>query len=188
MEKQTGNAMIDKAIDFAVRAHHGQFRKGTRTPFILHPMEVGVIVSKMTSDEEIISAAFLHDTVEDCPQVTIEQIRDEFGERVASMVDCESEDKSRTWIERKSHTIEYLRETAVREVKYIALGDKLANIRSMVRDYREVGDELWNRFNMKDKKMQGWYYRSVAESLKSLEDFPQYQEYKKLVYSLFGES
>lgn len=179
--------MINKAIDFAVKAHKDQFRKGTRIPFILHPMEVGVIVSKMTSDEEIISAAFLHDTVEDCPHVSIEDIRREFGDRIASMVDCESEDKSRTWMERKSHTIYYLKEEASKEVRFIALGDKLANIRSLVKDYALVGDQLWERFNMKDKKMQGWYYRSMIDSLSSMKEYPQYEEYVNLVHSLFGE-
>ncbi|MCI5597303.1 MAG: HD domain-containing protein [Lachnospiraceae bacterium] len=179
--------MINKAIDFAVKAHRDQFRKGTCIPFILHPMEVGVIVSKMTSDEEIISAAFLHDTVEDCPHVSIEDIRREFGNRIASMVDCESEDKSRTWMERKSHTIYYLKEEASQEVRFIALGDKLANIRSLVKDYAQVGDQLWERFNMKDKKMQGWYYRSMIDSLSSMKEYPQYEEYVNLVHSLFGE-
>lgn len=179
--------MINKAIDFAVQAHKDQYRKGTKIPFILHPMEVGVIVSQMTSDQEIISAAFLHDTVEDCPQVTIEDIRREFGERIAAMVDCESEDKTKTWMERKSHTISYVRDKASMEVRFIAMGDKLSNIRSLVKDYREVGDELWNRFNMKDKKMQGWYYRSMIDSLSSLREYPQYQEYRSLVHGLFGE-
>lgn len=178
--------MINKAISFAVRAHKGQFRKGTGVPFILHPMEVGVIVSKMTQDQEIISAGFLHDTVEDCPQVSVQMIREEFGERIASMVACESEDKSKTWMERKSHTIHYVKERASKEVRYIALADKLANIRSLVRDYAVVGDDLWNRFNMKDKGMQGWYYRSMIDSLCSMKEYAQYQEYVGLVQDLFG--
>ena len=123
--------MINKAINYAVSAHAGQFRKGTTTPFILHPMEVGVIVSTMTTDEEIISAAILHDTVEDCPHVSIDDIRREFGDRIAEMVDCESEDKSKSWMERKAHTIEHLKKDATMEVRYIAMGDKLANIRSL---------------------------------------------------------
>ena len=61
--------MINKAIEFATRAHAGQFRKGTRRPYIVHPIEVGDIVSTMTQDEEIISAAVLHDTIEDCEGV-----------------------------------------------------------------------------------------------------------------------
>ena len=179
--------MRNKAIIFAVQAHEGQFRKGTTTPFIVHPMEVGVIVSQMTDDEEIISAAFLHDTVEDCPHVTVEDIRKEFGDRVASLVDSESEDKSKCWMERKSHTIMYLKHEATEEGRMIAMGDKLANIRALVRDYKVVGDELWNRFNMKDVKMQGWYYRALIDSLSSLKEYPAYQEYVALVHELFGE-
>ena len=58
--------MVQKAIDFATKVHEGQYRKGTDRPYIVHPMEVGKIVSTMTQDEEIISAAILHDTIEDC--------------------------------------------------------------------------------------------------------------------------
>lgn len=179
--------MINNAIIYAVQAHAGQFRKGTKTPFIVHPMEVGVIVSQMTTEEDIICAAFLHDTVEDCPHVTVEDIRREFGDRIAELVDCESEDKSKTWMERKSHTIHYLKEEASEAGRLIAMGDKLANIRALVRDYKMVGDALWDRFNMKDPKMQGWYYRSLIDSLSSLEQYPAYQEYVELVHSLFGE-
>lgn len=64
--------MIDKAIEFAVRAHEGQYRKGSMRPYILHPIEVADIVSAMTDDVEVISAAYLHDTIEDCPGVTRE--------------------------------------------------------------------------------------------------------------------
>ena len=61
-----GYAMIDDAIEFATKAHEGQFRKGTRRPYIVHPIEVADIVSAMTNDEEVICAAVLHDTIEDC--------------------------------------------------------------------------------------------------------------------------
>ena len=64
--------MIDRAIEFATKAHKGQYRKGTKRPYIVHPMEVGEIVSSMTTDEEIISAAILHDTIEDCKGITEE--------------------------------------------------------------------------------------------------------------------
>lgn len=177
--------MINKAILFATNAHAGQTRKGTTIPFIVHPMEVGVIVSHITTDEEIISAAILHDTVEDCPQVTIEQIREEFGEKIATWVACESEDKTKTWMERKQYTIDHLK-TQCKEVQYIALADKLANIRSIARDYKQVGEKLWQRFRMKDPKVQGWYYRSLVQSLEDLSSLEEYQEYKKLVEEVFG--
>ena len=63
---QRGESMTDRAVKFATKAHAGQFRKGTKRPYIVHPVEVGNIVSTMTEDEEVISAALLHDTIEDC--------------------------------------------------------------------------------------------------------------------------
>ena len=68
----------------------------------MHPIEVGDIVSTMTQDEEIISAAVLHDTIEDCEGVSREILAREFSERVAGIVAQESEDKTKTWMERKS--------------------------------------------------------------------------------------
>ena len=87
--------MIDKAIEFATKAHEGQLRKGTSRPYIVHPIEVGDIVSTMTRDEEVISAAILHDTIEDCEGISQRILAQTFSERVASMVAQESEDKSR---------------------------------------------------------------------------------------------
>ena len=179
--------MIDKAIAFAMTAHEGQLRKGTRLPYILHPMEVGMIVSRMTNDIEIIAAAILHDTVEDCEGVTPDRIREEFGERVASMVCRESEDKNLSWKERKAHTLDHLKKETIEGVKLIALGDKLSNIRSLHHDYEWVGEELWERFNMKDKKMQGWYYRGLCEALKSLEYYPEYEEFCLMVDHVFAD-
>lgn len=176
--------MVAKAIRFAVKAHDGQVRKGTTRPYVLHPLEVGAIVARMTDDPEIISAAILHDTVEDCEGVTRELLSREFSERVAMLVSQESEDKSKTWMERKSDTIERLK-CAPREVQLIALGDKLSNIRDIDRDYREIGEELWQRFRMKDKAIIGWYYKNLRESLKNLEEIPEYQEYCRLVGANF---
>lgn len=179
--------MIKKAIEFATHAHEGQFRKGTTRPYILHPLEVGEIVATMTNDEEMISAAILHDTIEDCKDVTKEMICSEFTDRVAHLVLQESEDKSKSWIERKGATIKHLKE-APKEVQMIGLADKLSNMRDIDRDYPECGEELWNRFRMKDKKMIGWYYKGILVSLKdSLEGVPAYQEYCKLVEKHFSE-
>lgn len=177
--------MINKAITFATDAHEGQFRKGTERPFILHPLEVGNIVSTMTEDEEVVSAAILHDTIEDCEGVTEEIICAEFSPRVASLVAGESEDKSKSWMERKSHTIEKLK-TAPKEIQMIGLADKLSNMRDINRDYPTCGEELWNRFRMKDKNVIGWYYKSIKDSLKnSLKDTAAYQEYCELVEKIF---
>ena len=169
--------MINKAIEFATRAHAGQFRKGTSRPYIVHPIEVGDIVSTMTKDEEIISAAVLHDTIEDCAGVSRELLAEEFSERVAGIVAQESEDKSKTWMERKSATIEHIR-TAPKEVQMVGLD----------RDYPVYGEELWNRFRMKDKGIIGWYYIGIRDALKeSFEGVEAYEEYTRLVNKIFEQ-
>lgn len=173
--------MINRAIAFATQAHEGQFRKGTTRPFILHPLEVGKIVSTMTDDSEIICAAILHDTIEDCKDVTEDTINKEFGMRVAKMVSQESEDKSKTWMERKTHTIEHLRVAPI-EIRMIGLADKLSNMRDIDRDYPECGEELWNRFRMKDKNVIGWYYKSIRDALEdTMKDTEAYKEYCELI-------
>lgn len=178
--------MINKAIKFAAKAHEGQLRKGTQRPYIVHPIEVGDIVSSMTQDAEIISAAVLHDTIEDCEGVSRTLLAQEFSERVANMVAQESEDKSKSWIERKTATIEHIR-TAPDGVKMICLADKLSNMRDIDRDYPIYGEELWNRFRMKDKDMIGWYYKGVRDSLSdTFEDTEAYKEYCRLIEKNFG--
>ncbi len=176
--------MIDRAVKFAEQAHSGAYRKGTDIPYIFHPLEVSVIASTMTDDEEILAAALLHDTIEDAG-VMYEDIEREFGKRVADLVAAESEDKSKTWIERKGHTLEHLK-TVGKAEKILALADKLSNIRSLARDYLLVGDELWQRFNMKDKEKQAWYYVSMIDLLKDLNETAVYQEYVHLCGRVFG--
>lgn len=178
--------MIDKAIEFATKAHAGQFRKGTKRPYIVHPIEVGDIVATMTQDEEIVSAAVLHDTIEDCEGITARVLAQTFSEKVAYYVGQESEDKSKTWLERKKATIEHLR-TAPKEIQMIGLADKLSNIRDINRDYPVYGEELWNRFRMKDKDTIGWYYKGVRDALAdNFAEYEVYEEYCQLVEKNFG--
>ena len=179
--------LVEKAIEFATWAHQGQLRKGNHQPYIVHPIAVGEMLSEMTQDEEVICAGYLHDTIEDNKEVTKEMLEKEFTPRIAWIVDCESEDKSKTWIERKQHTIDELK-TACVEVQLVALADKLTNMRDIEMNYKELGEEFWNRFNMKDKKMIGYYYQGVADALS--EHFKEnkfYMEYCHLVKSVFGE-
>lgn len=111
--------MIEEAASFAAKAHQGVFRKGTEIPYITHPMETAVIVSGFTDDPEMIAAALLHDVIEDAG-VTKEELEARFGPRVAQLVANESEDKTKSWQERKSATIRHLK-CASREVKILAL-------------------------------------------------------------------
>ena len=178
--------MISEAMEFAAKAHEGQFRKGTRRPYIVHPREVSAIVSTMTDDEEIIAAAVLHDTIEDCAGVTREMLERQFGPRVAEMVAQESEDKSLTWEERKGETIRRLR-TAPREVQMIGLADKLSNMRDIDRDYPVEGESLWLRFRMQSRLALAWYYKGVRDALREAFEGPEaYEEYCRLIDKNFA--
>ena len=178
--------MISEAIEFAEKAHEGQLRKGTKRPYIVRPIEVSEIVSEMTDDEEVICAAVLHDTIEDCRGITKDVLKLRFGNRVAQLVAQESEDKSLSWKERKSATIARLKD-APREVQIIGLADKLSNMRDIDRDYPVVGEALWERFRMKSKGALEWYYKGVRDALKA--DFAEekaYKEYCSLIEKNFG--
>jgi myo-inositol-1(or 4)-monophosphatase len=186
-------SLLDKAIIFAVQAHSGMVRKGTDTPFIVHPIEAAAIVATMTNDVEIIAAAVLHDTVEDT-LTSIEDIRSEFGDRVAAIVSAESENKREdrlpgdTWMERKKETIDHLTHSTDEAEKMVALADKLSNIRAMYRDSNNLGEALWKRFNQKDKQMHAWYYRSIGTVLSELARYEAYSEYIELTEKVFGNT
>jgi (p)ppGpp synthase/HD superfamily hydrolase len=190
MDKDDNNSnIINEAIFFAVKAHEGTFRKGKKTPYIFHPLEAASIVSTMTDSPDIIAAAVLHDVLEDT-DITYDYLKEKFG-HIADLVSWESENKRRdkapeeTWNIRKKETVKYFQTDASIESKIIALGDKLANMRSIYRDYQLLGDNLWERFHQKDKNKQGWYYKSMAEALKDLETYPAYKEFKALVDLIF---
>ena len=177
--------MIHRAAAYAAKAHEGALRKGSNMPYIVHPKEVAALTAAMGGNQEAIAAAYLHDVIEDAG-VTYEELKEEFGRRVADLVLAESEDKTKTWIERKQATVDRLR-TAVREEKRITFADKLSNLRSTAEDYLAMGDVIWQKFRQKDKVMHAWYYRSVFESFGDFEEFPFYEEYRMLLNLVFGD-
>ena len=184
--------LLDRAIIFAVRAHAGTERRGKGFPYIVHPLEAVEIVATITPDQELLAAAALHDTVEDT-DVTIEQIREEFGERVASLVASESDtfeegvSEEDSWHSRKRAAIERLA-NASHDAKIVALGDKLSNMRAIARDYSVKGDDFWNIFHAKDPKDHEWHYRGLAESLRELSDTFAYKEFEQLINQVFHGS
>ena len=178
--------MINKAIQFATLAHSNQNRKGEEgIPYILHPLEAGIIVSQIKFDEDLICAAILHDVVEDA-KVGYEAHKNLFNERIADLVLAQSEDKVKTWEERKQHTIDYLNSIEDEDIQIVFLGDKLSNMRAIDRVYTQKGEELWERFRVKNKNKQGWYYHSLVKSLSNLSKYREYQEFKELAFKVFG--
>ncbi len=187
--KPLDTQLLDRAIVFAVRAHAGTERRGKGFPYIVHPLEAVEIVSTMTPDQELLAAAALHDTVEDT-DVTVEEIRREFGDRIASIVASESDtfeegvSEEESWHSRKRAAIERLSK-ASRDAKIVALGDKLSNMRAIARDYAVQGDAFWNIFHAKDPKDHEWHYRGLASALSELSDTFAYEEFVQLIDKVF---
>ena len=181
--------LLDRAIIFAVRAHAGTERRGKGFPYIVHPLEAVEIVATMTPDQELLAAAALHDTVEDT-DVTVEQIRAEFGDRIAALVAAESDEmpegipEEESWHARKQAAIDRL-SRASHDAKMVALGDKLSNMRAIARDYAVQGDALWNIFHAKDPKDHEWHYRGLAGALSELSGTFAYQEFVQLIEQVF---
>lgn len=187
--KPLDTELLDRAIVFAVRAHAGTERRGKGFPYIVHLLEAVEIVATMTPDQELLAAAALHDTVEDT-HVTVEEIRAEFGDRIASLVATESDifeqgmSKEDSWHARKQDAIDRLAR-ASRDAKIVALGDKLSNMRAIARDYAMQGDALWNLFHAKDPKDHEWHYRELAEAFRELQDTFAYKEFEQLINQVF---
>lgn len=180
---------IQKAIIFATLKHQKQVRKSTTIPYIVHPMEVMQILTDLDCSEKTIIAGILHDTLEDT-ETTPEEIQKEFGEDVLSLVKLESEDKSKTWKERKQSTIDHLK-TAMLDVKLICFADKLSNLRSIYRDNLDIGDKIWERFNATKEDLH-WYYKGIIDVISiqlkktSLLAEKYVIEYKELLNCLFS--
>ena len=188
--KPLDTSLLDRAIIFAVRAHAGTERRGKGFPYIVHPMEAVEIVATMTRDQELLAAAALHDTMEDT-DTTVDQIREEFGDRIASLVASESDtmpegvSEEDSWHTRKQAAIDRLAR-ASHDAKIVALGDKLSNMRAIARDYAQQGDALWDLFHAKDPKDHEWHYRGLAESLRELQDTFAYKEFEQLINQVFS--
>lgn len=163
---------FEEAFIFADQLHIHQTRKSSQTPYIAHLMSVAALVLENGGDEDATMAALLHDAVEDQGGYEIlEEIRQRFGERVAEIVDSCSDAYTipkPPWRTRKETYLAHLSETTP-EARLVSVADKLHNARSILRDLRTEGDQLWEKFNG-GKEGTLWYYRSLVENFQQLDN------------------
>lgn len=205
--------MITKILEFALKAHDGQPRKGTKIPYIVHPIETAMILAQNGASQAVIIAGILHDVLEDTLE-TEESILgilsdgSDKAEHILEIVCAVTEplkleakrkkipisSEKESWRERKEHTISHVKsltgDESKKDIMLVICADKVSNIRAMVHDYEELlrkensGMGLFGRFNAPylDQK---WYYETLVEGLKDLEEFQMYQEFKQHVSYLF---
>ncbi|MFW5794872.1 MAG: HD domain-containing protein [Bacillota bacterium] len=183
------NKIMIKALEYSAVNHRGNVRKGSNIPYIVHPVEVAMILRENSLTEEVIAAGLLHDVLEDT-YISNEEIQKEFGKDILRLVVGASERldnrDERSWKERKKHTIDFLKNDANFKIRAIACADKLSNIRSMIRDLEhEDTEKFWDRFNAGAEE-QKWYYESLVDSLQELEGIKMYEKFKAAVNQLFN--
>jgi (p)ppGpp synthase/HD superfamily hydrolase len=154
-----------RAFRFAAEKHKGQTRKASTIPYITHLMGVASLVLEAGGDEDLAIGALLHDVVEDCGGAPmLKEVRRRFGKRVAKVVDgCTDADTypKPPWRERKEKYIRHLK-SADADTKLVSAADKLNNVRSILSDYRVLGESVWSRFNGgRDGTL--WYYRTLLD-------------------------
>ena len=175
---------FERALPYAAWLHRDQVRKGTSTPYITHLLAVASIVGENGGAEDEVVAALLHDAPEDQGgEARLGEIRARFGDGVAEIVDgCTDtyETPKPPWRERKERYLAHLAD-ASGSVRLVSSADKLHNARTVLSDYRLLGEDLWTRFNGK-KEGTLWYYRAVVGTLQG--DGPIVEELDRVVTEL----
>jgi (p)ppGpp synthase/HD superfamily hydrolase len=180
------SSRFEDALGYAARLHAEQVRKGTGVPYIAHLLAVTALALEYGADEETAIAALLHDAVEDQGgAATLEAIRQRFGARVAEIVDgCSDTDVTPKppWRARKEAYIAHVR-VAPPDVRLVSAADKLHNARSILADYRVLGDALWDRFTG-GKAGTLWYYRALVDAFRAAGPSPLVEELARVVDEL----
>lgn len=139
---------VEHALRVCIEAHNGQFRKGGQgVPYAVHPTHMALILARFGAPEPVIVAALLHDTVEDCEDWTLERVAAEFGKKVALLVDDLTEDKSKSWQERKQAAVDHVAHMSD-EAVMVKAADKLHNLTSLLDQLMHATDpeEVWSQF------------------------------------------
>jgi (p)ppGpp synthase/HD superfamily hydrolase len=177
---------FERALLFATRKHSGQTRKGTAVPYVAHLLSVAGLVLEVGGDEDLAIAALLHDVVEDCGGAPmLQEIRRRFGKRVAHVVEgCTDTylDPKPPWRQRKEGYLKHLR-TADADVRLVSAADKLHNARSVLADYREIGESVWERFQGK-RDGTLWYYRALLDEFRRQKANPLINQLERVILEL----
>ena len=185
------SARFDAAVTLARTLHASQRRKGTSIPYVSHLIGVASLVLDDGGSEDEAIAALLHDAAEDQGgRETLDDIRTQFGERVAGIVDgCTDtyEYPKPPWKARKEQYIEHVRQTDDMGVLRVSLADKLHNARAIHFDLLAIGDELWDRFRSgRDEVL--WYYETLADEFDRKNAGPMVKELRRTVANIRADS
>jgi len=175
------NEKFEQALQFACEVHRHQKRKGTEVPYVTHLMTVSALVGEHGGDEEQMTAALLHDAMED-QGVTYRQIEQRFGKRVAEIVEActdSIEQPKPPWRQRKERYLAHLVQASA-DAKLVSVADKVHNARSILTDLRIHGPAVWDRFTA-DRESILWYYQSLIKAFRQNWQHPLIDELERSV-------
>ena len=182
---------LDRALRLASYSHDkgNHYRKGElRIPYIMHPFAVMSMLTNVTSNEDVLIAALLHDTLEDLnPSIISEQdIKEAFGDEVLFLIKSVSKDPAiNDWRESNEDYIRRLVDSNSTGAMLVSLGDKTHNLFSTLLDYERIGNKVWERFSTKNKADQVWWYTKLEEVFRQhLEPSPLLEQYQGYVERL----
>lgn len=190
-EKKIDSSFLDRAIKYAVDAHQNVERRGKGFPYVVHPLEAMSIAATVTNDQEVLAAAALHDVVEDT-DITIDELKKEFGERVAELVAIESDNmdpnyhQGISWKDRKVAGLRRIKQSS-RDAQIVALGDKLSNMRAIYIDWLKIHEKIFDKFHEHDPSIHAWRYYQLSNCFDKLEGTYALEEFKFIVRVVFGE-
>jgi (p)ppGpp synthase/HD superfamily hydrolase len=171
---------INHALAFAAKHHDQQVRKGTRLPYLTHPANVAIILTRYQRDDETIVAGILHDVIEDCvrdaysEEMLEQRIGDKFGNDVLDTVlgvthrRVDDDGVELSSDERRDDYLIRL-EGASESARWVCAADKLHNASCILADLRRTIDPqtIWSRFNGGREATVRWY-RRVADRLREI--------------------
>ena len=178
---------IEAARRFAAQAHQGQPRRGTRFPYIVHPLEVARLIAAHYSDEDLVVAGLLHDVLEDT-DTTAAELERLFGSRVTGLVKAVTASNGANWRATRSATLAKL-VTAEPDAVRLKVADGLSNVRSIGRDIRRLGRAVaFAKSRASSSADLAWYHGGIcAVATERLGSEPLLAQYRSAIEAIWPE-
>lgn len=183
---------IQDAIHFAIQTHQldqDQKRKGTEIPYIIHPLSVGLILTRVNASEDVIIAGILHDAIEDSiesKKVTKQLVAQQFGEKVAKVVDDVTEqDKSLPWAERKRLALAHIAEMD-HDSLLVKSADCLQNLTDFIYQYKQQGESMFQFFSAPKDDLINNHKKRIEALTAAWSDNPLLSDLQENLSELFS--
>jgi guanosine-3',5'-bis(diphosphate) 3'-pyrophosphohydrolase len=173
--------LLDRATWIAAAAHHDHVRKTDGAPYIVHLVGAAIKLARYGFPDKVLAAALVHDVLEDTPYPK-DQLRRELGDGVADIVESLTEDKSKSWEERKAWAVQTVR-TNSPEARAVSLADRIHNVEGLIAGYAQLGPAVWTKLN-RGREQQLAYFDQLLQAYRQTWQHPLVDEFESLLEQL----